>query len=213
MSRTSATLILLAVLIAYLALGAAYAISVPQWQAPDEPAHYNYVKYIVEHGALPVLEAGDYDQAYNESFTRTPHDVQTRLIDPLRYENYSPPLYYILAVPFYALTDGWVIGIRLFSVLLGGALVVVAYLIGAEVFPNRLHIALGGAAFVPVSVQELRIQLSCGGAACAQGGIGVLIHLPFAWAGAFLANEMSVRFARRHWWPGALRPRFRRLFE
>ncbi|MBL8486336.1 MAG: hypothetical protein JNK22_04555 [Rhodocyclaceae bacterium] len=73
--------------------------------------------------------------------------------------------------------------------------------------------ALGGAAFVLVSVQELRIQLSCGGAACAQGGIGVLIHLPFAWAGAFLANEMSVRFARRHWWPGALRPRFGRLFE
>lgn len=155
MSRSSATLILLALLIAYLALGAAYAFSTPQWQAPDEPAHYNYIKYIAEHGALPVLEAGDYDQVYNENFTRTPHDVQTRSIDPLRYENYSPPLYYILAVPFYALTDGWVLGVRIFSVLLGGALVVVAYLIGAEVFPTRLHIALGGAAFVAFVPQHV----------------------------------------------------------
>ena len=158
MSRSSATLVLLAVLIAYLSIGAAYAISTPPWQAPDEPAHYNYIKYIVEHGALPVLAAGDYDQAYNEAFTRSPSDVQTRSIEPLRYENYSPPLYYLLAVPLYALTDGWLIGVRFLSVVLGGALVVVAYLIGAEVLPDRLHIALGGAAlvaFVPQHVAML----------------------------------------------------------
>ncbi len=158
MSRTSANLILLVILIGYLALGVAYAILTPQWQAPDEPAHYNYVKYIVEHGALPVLVAGDYDQAYNENFTRTPQNAQTLSIDPLLYENYSPPFYYVLAVPFYALTDGWVVGVRMFSVLLGGVLVVVAYLIGAEVFPDRLHVALGGAAlvaFVPQHVAML----------------------------------------------------------
>ncbi len=155
MSRSSATLILLVLLIVFLAIGAAYAISTPQWQAPDEPAHYNYIKYIVEHGALPVLQAGDYDQAYNEAFTRTPRDVQIRPIDPLRYENYSPPLYYLLAAPIYAATEGWLVAIRLLSVALGGALVVVAYLIGAEVFPDRLHIALGGAAFVAFVPQHV----------------------------------------------------------
>ncbi len=176
MSRSSATLILLALLIAYLALGAAYAISTPPWQAPDEPAHYNHIKYIAEHGALPVLEAGDYDQAYNEAFTRTPHDVQTRSIDPLRYENYSPPLYYILAVPFYALSDGWLIGVRIFSVLLGGALVVVAYLIGAEVFPDRLHIALGGAAFVAFVPQHVAMLSAVNSDALAELLIALCVY-------------------------------------
>ncbi len=155
MSRSSATLILLVLLIVFLAIGAAYAISTPQWQAPDEPAHYNYIKYIVEHGALPVLQAGDYDQAYNENFTRTPQNTQKLLIDPLRYENYSPPLYYLLAAPIYAATEGWLVALRLLSVALGGALVVVAYLIGAEVFPDRLHIALGGAAFAAFVPQHV----------------------------------------------------------
>ena len=155
MSRSSATLILLALLIAFLAIGAAFAISTPQWQAPDEPAHYNYIKFIVEHGALPVLQAGDYDQTYNEDFTRTPRDTQIRSIDPLRYENYSPPLYYLLAAPIYAAADGWWVAIRLLSVILGGALIVVAYLIGAELFPTRLEIALGGAAFVAFVPQHV----------------------------------------------------------
>ena len=37
-------------------------------------------------------------------------------IDPLRYEDYAPPLYYLLAAPIYALTEGWITAIRLFSV-------------------------------------------------------------------------------------------------
>ncbi len=176
MSRTSATLILLALLIAYLALGAAYAISTPKWQAPDEPAHYNYIKYIAAHGALPVLQAGDYDQAYNENFTRTPQTTQSFPIDPLRYENYSPPLYYILAVPFYALTDGWVVGVRIFSVLLGGALVVVAYLIGAEVFPDRLPIALGGAAFVAFVPQHVAMLSAVNSDALAEVLIALCLY-------------------------------------
>ena len=38
---------LAAVLLVYLALAGAYAIRTPDWQAPDEPAHYNYVRQIV----------------------------------------------------------------------------------------------------------------------------------------------------------------------
>jgi 4-amino-4-deoxy-L-arabinose transferase-like glycosyltransferase len=176
MSRTAANFILLVILIAYLALGAAYAISTPQWQAPDEPAHYNYIKYIAEHGALPVLQAGDYNQAYNENFTRTPQNTQTLSIDPLRYENYSPPLYYVLAVPVYALTDGWVVGVRMFSMLLGAALVVVAYLIGAEVFPDRLPIALGGAAFVAFVPQHVAMLSAVNSDALAELLIALCVY-------------------------------------
>ncbi|HQJ52731.1 MAG TPA: hypothetical protein PKW05_13230, partial [Anaerolineae bacterium] len=44
----------------YLVLGWLYARWTPNWQAPDEPAHYNYVTYLAENHRLPVLQAGDY---------------------------------------------------------------------------------------------------------------------------------------------------------
>ena len=37
-----------AIVLAYLLLATLYAVYTPDWQAPDEPAHYNYVKYLGE---------------------------------------------------------------------------------------------------------------------------------------------------------------------
>ncbi|HTP08360.1 MAG TPA: DUF2142 domain-containing protein, partial [Anaerolineae bacterium] len=88
----------------------------------------------------------------------TPQNTASMSIDPLRYEDYAPPLYYLLATPIYALTDGWITALRLFSVVLGGALVVVAYLIGVETYPDQLVFALGGAAFVAFVPQHLAIM-------------------------------------------------------
>jgi 4-amino-4-deoxy-L-arabinose transferase-like glycosyltransferase len=160
MSRTSATFILAVILLAYLSIGSAYAINTPDWQAPDEPAHYNYIKTIVEQHALPILQPGDYDQAYNEQFTRTPKNTRSMSIDPLRYENYAPPLYYLLAAPIYSLADGWATSIRFFSLILGAILIVVAYRIAAELFPSTLQIALGTAAFVAFVPQHLAMMAS-----------------------------------------------------
>src|SRR5512139_2881812 len=158
MSLLAANITLVFILIAYLALGTAYALQTPTWQAPDEPAHYNYIQFIAQEQALPILNEGEYDQAYNEEFTRTPQNTALLSIDPLRYEDYAPPLYYLLATPIYALTDGWITALRLFSVILGGALVVVAYLIGAEAYPDQLVFALGGAAFVAFVPQHLALM-------------------------------------------------------
>jgi 4-amino-4-deoxy-L-arabinose transferase-like glycosyltransferase len=176
MSRSTATLLLLAILLAYCAIGAAYAISTPPWQAPDEPAHYNYIKFIAEHGALPVLRAGDYDQAYNEAFTRTPQNTQSLSIEPLRYENYAPPLYYLLAAPIYALADGWLVALRLFSLALGGALIVVAYLIGVELYPDRLIIPIGTAAFVAFVPQHLAMLSAVNNDALAELLIALVVY-------------------------------------
>ena len=41
---------LILILIAYLIVGAVYAIRTPDWQAPDEPAHYNYAAQISANG-------------------------------------------------------------------------------------------------------------------------------------------------------------------
>ncbi len=158
MSRLAANLTLVFILIAYLILGTAYAFETPNWQAPDEPAHYNYIQFIIEKHALPILQSGEYNQAYIAEFTSTPQHTASMSIDPLRYEDYAPPLYYLLAAPIYALTGGWITAIRLFSVILGGALVVVAYFIGAEVYPDHMVFAAGSAAFVAFVPQHLAMM-------------------------------------------------------
>ena len=93
-------MLLAAIVLAYLAIATLYALYTPRWQVPDEPAHYNYVRYIAETRSLPVLREGDYDQAYLDTIKaqRFPPDLS---VDPIRYESYQPPLYYLLATcPF-----------------------------------------------------------------------------------------------------------------
>ena len=77
----------------------------PAWQAPDEPAHYNYIRYLAETGRFPVLQMGDYPHDYLEEIKsrRFPPDLS---IDPIRYEYHQPPLYYSLAAPVYLLAKG-----------------------------------------------------------------------------------------------------------
>lgn len=146
------TFILALILLAYLAAGASYALLTPAWQVPDEPAHFNYVRHLAEAGTFPVLSMGDYPHAYLEEIKsrRFPPDMS---IDPIRYESHQPPLYYLLAVPIYLLFSHAplltrLIALRLFSVLIGGALLLVAFRLVRENFPDRPALALGTTAFI-----------------------------------------------------------------
>ncbi|MEA3459415.1 MAG: glycosyltransferase family 39 protein, partial [Chloroflexota bacterium] len=129
------------IILAYFVLGALYAALTPPWQAPDEPAHYNYVKYLAENRRFPVLQMGDYPHEYLEEIKarRFPPDMS---IAPIRYEFHQPPLYYILATPVYLLFGGELLPLRLLSVLLGSALLYVAYRLVRELFPNEEELAL-----------------------------------------------------------------------
>jgi hypothetical protein len=152
-----ASVALAAIVVVYLALGALYAIRTPPWQVPDEPAHYNYVRYLVEERRLPVLQQGDYDQAYLDGIVsaRFPPGYS---IDPIRYEFHQPPLYYLLQAPVYALSGGALLPLRLTSVLLGAGVVVVAYLVVQKVYPGRAGVALGTAAFVAFIPQHIAMN-------------------------------------------------------
>jgi 4-amino-4-deoxy-L-arabinose transferase-like glycosyltransferase len=143
----------------YLVVGGLYAIYTPAWQAPDEPAHYNYVRFLAEHGRLPELRPGDYPAAYLEQIksTRFPPDMP---IDSIRYESWQPPLYYILAAPIYRLTGGALIPLRLLSVVLGAGLVVTAYALALTVRPGDTPLALGTAAFVAFVPMHLTMTAS-----------------------------------------------------
>jgi 4-amino-4-deoxy-L-arabinose transferase-like glycosyltransferase len=135
------------IIAAYLATGILYAVNTPPWQVPDEPAHYNYIKYLAENHRFPVLQMGDYPHDYLEEIkaSRFPPEMS---IEPLRYEFHQPPLYYILAAVVYKLFAGRLLPLRLLSVLLGCCLLWVAYHIAKEIFPEDEALALGTTAFV-----------------------------------------------------------------
>ncbi|GAG30145.1 unnamed protein product, partial [marine sediment metagenome] len=114
-SKNSLTML---VIVAYLVIGILYAVKTPPWQVPDEPAHYNYIKYLAENSRLPVLQMGDYPHDYLEEI-KAKHFPPEMSIEPLRYEFHQPPLYYILATIVYKLFAGRLLPLRLVSVLLG----------------------------------------------------------------------------------------------
>lgn len=76
---------------ALIVVGAAcrivFALWTPAFGAPDEQAHFNYVKYLYEHRSLPV-QVSRTDDPSND------------------WEYYQPPLYYMLCLPLYAATRG-----------------------------------------------------------------------------------------------------------
>ncbi len=160
--------------LAFLVLGALYALATPPWQAPDEPAHYNYVAFLVREGRLPVLKMGDYPHLYLEELKsrRFPPDMS---IEPIRYEFHQPPLYYFLASPVYALTGGSLAALRLFTVLIGAAVVVVAFLVAREIFPGRPELSWGTAAFVAFVPMHVSVSASVNNDVLAELFIGLFL--------------------------------------
>ncbi len=149
----------LLILLFYLALGAGYALLTPVWQAPDEPAHFNNIVHIAQTGRLPVLQPGDYDQAYLEKLKaeRFPPELS---IAPVRYEGHQPPLYYLLMTPLLWLLQGagltaQVWALRLLNVGIGALVIFFIWLGARRLFPKRPRVALlaaGFTAFLPMHI-------------------------------------------------------------
>lgn len=163
---------ILLVILFYLAVGSLYAIQTPAWQAPDEPAHYNYVRQLAD-GIFPVMQMGDYDQIYLETIVGSHFDSA---YDPalLTYEDWQPPLYYLLQTPVYMISDGSLLAMRLFSVLLGAGTLFLAYLIGREVVDE--WVGLTTAVFVAFLPQHLAIMGSVNNDALAELLIGLTLY-------------------------------------
>jgi len=147
------------IVVVYLVIGTLYAVNTPAWQVPDEPAHYNYIRYVAQTGALPVLQVGDYDQAYLSRLTseKFPPGLP---IDSVRYESWQPPLYYVLAAPLFLLFGGALLPLRLFSLALGAGVIVFTFVAAREISShprmNLLALAAAGfTAFIPQHVAML----------------------------------------------------------
>ncbi len=142
------------ILIGYVVAATLYAVITPDWQNPDEPAHYNNIATIAAGDGLPVLREGDYDQEYLNALVsgRFPPHLA---ITPLRYEAYQPPLYYLAATPAFWLGNGALLPIRLFNVLLGAVSLLLLYACMETVFPTKPLLTVGAtafAAFLPMHV-------------------------------------------------------------
>lgn len=117
---------ILLLLLAYLAIATLYAQLTPMWQAPDEPAHYNYIRQLAG-GDFPVMEPADYDQAYQSEVIGSGF-APGYSVEPFTYEDYQPPLYYLVQTPIFWLSGGDLGVLRQVGVMLGGVTLILAYL-------------------------------------------------------------------------------------
>ena len=179
-------LLFILILVGYLVVGTLFAVQTPDWQAPDEPAHYNYVAQIVANGCCPKIETGDWQSDYQLELTTVKFAPEyLDRLDTVQYEDHQPPLYYLLLSVVYRLTDGSLIALRLVSMILGAGLIVLTYGIGKCVFPTRPQIALGAMALVAFLPQHLMIITSVNNDALAE----VLIAWGLLWTIRYLQTD------------------------
>jgi 4-amino-4-deoxy-L-arabinose transferase-like glycosyltransferase len=145
------------ILLVYVWLGSLYAVNTPAWQVPDEPAHYNYIRVIVEQHALPVLQFGDYDEKYLDQLKSQlfPPDLP---VTGIQYESWQPPLYYLLAAPVFAATGGSLLAVRLFTMQLGAVVIVLTWHLAREIVPGAPGVALAAAGFVAFLPQHVAMN-------------------------------------------------------
>jgi hypothetical protein len=152
--------LLAALLIVYVLVGGLFALLTPNWQVPDEPAHYNYVRHLGEkRRCCPIIEVGDWDQAYLQQLTasRFRPDLLDRL-PSIQYEDHQPPLYYQVVSMVYGLSSDTTTRLhllRLVSVVFGAGVVYCTYALSKTLLPDRPLVALGAAAFVGFLPQHL----------------------------------------------------------
>lgn len=172
-------LALVVILVGYVVVGGLYALYTPAWQAPDEPAHSNYVRQLAA-GRLPVMEAGDYDEVYRGEVVSSRFDPRYE-IESLTYEDWQPPLYYLLQTPVYRLSGGSLRAMRLFSVLVGAGVVALAYAVAEQVFGERQWLVWTAAVFVAFLPQHVAILASVNNDSLAELLIGGILWVLLAY--------------------------------
>lgn len=152
---------LFAVLLVYFVVAGLFAVLTPAWQAPDEPAHYNYIAQVARDGCCPKIEPADWDSAYLEQLKSSHFAPETlgNLLN-VQYEDHQPPLYYLLQAPVFSLTGGSLVALRLFSVLMGAGIVLCTFATSIVLMPDRPQVALGAAALLAFLPQHVAVVAS-----------------------------------------------------
>lgn len=145
---------LIAIIATYFVVGGLVAVRTPAWQAPDEPAHYNYTRQLIQTSAVPVIAEGD----WTTGLVPLPPDARDIAVDRLTYEDHQPPLFYVLSAPLFAIAGGQLTVLRLFALSVGAFALVFAYLAVAAIFPTHVYLAAFAATFIALLPQRLAIM-------------------------------------------------------
>lgn len=152
------------ILIAHFILGVLYSVIVPIWEAYDELGHYAYVRYVATKHALPPpgerLIQLPFDERYQPPlyyllgglatfWVHTGEELELTL-NPYTQSGQGGVNFFVHsdeeAFPY----RGTVLAVhvtRLVSVSISTVVVVITYLIGRSIFPDRREIAIGAMAF------------------------------------------------------------------
>lgn len=154
------------ILAVYLALALQYALRTPPWQAPDEPAHFNYVAQLVDGSAGPPrIEPGDWDAERLGALVTAgfPEDADLSWV---AYEDHQPPAYYYLASLALRLAgvesplEDRLRALRLLGVGLGALALLLSSAAARAAWPGDEDLALGAAAFVAFLPMQLAMTSS-----------------------------------------------------
>ena len=173
MSERTARWGLRVILALFVGLGAAYALTTPTLEAPDEIYHYDYIRALVNTRRPPVLEEGGgrgfghhaplyYTYGALVSFWVEENDLEVWSERHNPFFGYrfgevgrdNKNVYLHPDSDTFGRSDTW-LGIRvvrLASVLMGAVTLWAVYQVGREVSPDRPEMALGAAglaAFIP----------------------------------------------------------------
>ena len=123
----------------YCALTALLIFRVPLGQAPDEPAHMEYVRYLIEHRALPFFDR------------RVPQtdDPVLRGGNGPGFEFHQPPLYYVtsavVSAPFAG--DAQIYASRFVSLVCGALCLLLLWRGVRALWPESPQLAIGATGF------------------------------------------------------------------
>ncbi len=161
-----------------LAFGLVYLAVIPPWGGPDEPRHYEYVRLL--HDKNRLVSWSDVDPKVVQEIIRSMDDVNYwkwgvsvwqrakpgelptdfGQIYRTAHQLHQPPLAYLLYLaPFKLVAQSSInvqlYAMRLVSILLNVVVVLAAYVIGRELFPNDQSMALTLPVFVMLLPQHL----------------------------------------------------------
>ena len=137
-SNEHARVWLIAIIAAHVILCAAYSHFTPWGAPPDEGPHGLYVMALANTHSLPVFNVRDTNE----------------------YENHQPPLYYILAVPFFAAGKG--MAVRWLSTILGALSILVIFRAVRMIYPNDPGLAIGTSGFAALIPTHVMVSSSVG---------------------------------------------------
>lgn len=176
--------------ICYLGVAFNFAIQTPRWQAPDEPAHYNYIEHIATTGTLPVLRMGDYNQRYQSHLVDKGFPAESN-VGRLRYESYQPPLYYLTAALVYRLSDGSLLALRALNIGLGLCLILLTYQTLLVVFPQRPLLTLGATAFTAFLPMHVAITAAINNDVLAELLVVASVMVLLVWMRSYFATNFA----------------------